>query len=174
MTNKVQINTLANACPYVEGTAVFKARVINALYQPNAQYNDRVKCIPQGLNKNSTSINPNIDIDSLNDAMAIAQLGLPKTIVLDKDSMINTFVSKDDIAIYPNPTNGQITINYNCATDGNFYLYNATGQLVSELFLSHQNQRVTTTLQDVANGIYTYKIVFASCPNAQGKLTIVK
>ncbi|HNB81133.1 MAG TPA: hypothetical protein PLP14_03480, partial [Chitinophagaceae bacterium] len=46
-----QIKTLAYACPYLEGKAVFKARTLNSLLNPLANYDDLELCNNAGVNK---------------------------------------------------------------------------------------------------------------------------
>ena len=176
--NKSFVTSLSNTCPYVGGSAVYKARVLNALQQPNTQYNDRILCIPTAQNKmangNSSIIQ---DIDSLNDAMAIAAFGKPifnaeAETHIAKETIIDS--ANNNISIYPNPTSGQITIIYNCTSNGKFYLYNATGQQVLETELVKENKKAELNLNNLTNGVYHYKINFETCPTTVGKLTILK
>jgi hypothetical protein len=61
---------------------------------------------------------------------------------------------KFDVAIYPNPSNGIITINVGDLKDYDVILYNATGQL-----LGHYNNVSTIDMTYRANGQYLMKII---------------
>jgi hypothetical protein len=169
----------ANTCPYVGGDAVYSARALQAIYEPNAQYNDRVLCIPQALNKNSSS-NNNIylDADSLAEALLLAKANIKNyTDLIAKDD--NTIQAKvlvsvnDNPQLMPNPSYGNITILYNKEINGALLIYNAQGQIIETIPLEKGNKRIETTLQNVANGYYTYKFVFGKA-EINGKLIIVK
>ncbi|MBK7690309.1 MAG: hypothetical protein IPJ31_04045 [Bacteroidetes bacterium] len=53
---------IQTSCPFVEGTAVYRAWTLHSYWEPNAIFDDRIICI-QGQNKNQD--NSNINIDSL-------------------------------------------------------------------------------------------------------------
>ncbi len=174
--DKTFIATLATTCPYIGGSAVFKARSMHAVFVPNIQYNDRVLCIPQTLNKNAAnSNNPNLDIDSLNEANMLSQSRI--TNFLDHVIKSNDQIEKTNtisIGIYPNPASNQITINYNCSTDGVCRIFNSLGEEVMTISLTKTNSTVTTNIENIANGLYTYQISFLDCLNTNGKITVIK
>jgi hypothetical protein len=163
------------------GTAVYKARTLNAIYQPNAQYNDRVLCVPNTQNKmaSSTSI---VNSDSLDEALLLQEnnvLNYMQHIIKAEPDLpfintpIATTIVKADFQLLPNPSNGAITIIYNSDHDGELQIINAQGQLIEKLFLEKGNKRIETILQNVVSGIYTYKIDFVN-QKKSGKLIIVK
>ena len=182
---EANIKNLANTCPYVGGSAVYKARVLYTMLQPNVQYNDRVLCIPQTLNKmaDGSNHNPKVDIDSLNEANALNQFGVKdynmqitsvenKTTIA-KENLIIGLNTNNSTIVFPNPSNGAITITYNQLIDGKFELYNSQLQLVETLQLQNGNKRVETELLNVSNGLYTYKLIFGN-QVINGKLVIIK
>jgi hypothetical protein len=146
------------------------------VFVPNIQYNDRVLCIPQTLNKNAAnSNNPNLDIDSLNEANMLSQSRI--TNFLDHVIKSNDQIEKTNtisIGIYPNPASNQITINYNCSTDGVCRIFNSLGEEVMTISLTKTNSTVTTNIENIANGLYTYQISFLDCLNTNGKITVIK
>jgi Secretion system C-terminal sorting domain len=182
MKNKVQINTLSNTCPYSGGTAVYKARTLNALYHPNAQYNDKVLCVPQGLNKNSSNnFNSLLDLDTLDEANLLKEQNVTNYL---NQIIIDAPIIKQDININksdailaplltPNPSNGSITIIYNSAVNGQLHIYNMQGQLIENMYLQAGNNRIETQLQNIVSGIYNYKFIFNN-DITNGKLTIIK
>jgi Secretion system C-terminal sorting domain len=182
MKNKVQINTLANTCPYTGGTAVYKARTLNALYHPNAQYNDKVLCVPQGLNKNSSNnFNSLLDLDNLDEANLLKEQNVLNYLdIITKDAPIIKQVKTENNSeliikpqLTPIPSNGALSIIYNSTSKGQLVIYNAIGQIVETYYLDAGNKRIETNLENVSNGIYNYKFVFEKQVET-GKLIISK
>lgn len=65
-------------------------------------------------------------------------------------------------SVYPNPSNGQITLQTNGASDGNEYQIvarNLSGQLVKELSGIVQGGLIQLDLQDEVPGIYTVELI---------------
>jgi Secretion system C-terminal sorting domain len=164
----------------IGGTAVYKARTLHAIYAPNAQYNDRVLCIPQTLNKNANSGSNNnysIDLDSLAEAQLLSKAGVVNYIAQIENN--NFITTKELLANYiapqllPNPSNGTITIIYNQNVNGVLELYNSQGQLIESIKLEAGNKRIETQLQNVVSGIYEAKFIFDKIAT-NSKLTILK
>lgn len=177
------IKILANTCPYIGGTAVYKARTLHALYEPDAQYNDRVLCLPQAQNKNSydSSDNSNMDIDSLNDALALQQLDIAnyqqyiENALQQPTGQIDIKITNNNkvqIILYPNPANDRIYIS-TLNEDATFIVYDLVGNKILETDLKKDISNQQVNLPKVSNGIYSYKI---STPiNAYtGKLKIIQ
>jgi hypothetical protein len=127
---KIELEILANTCPFVGGSAVFKARPLWAMFQPNAQYNDRLICL-QGMGQGKQS-NNNENIDSLyevqayNDALSLLNGFYPlhHEIVIAKKNITHG----ENIILYPNPAHDYVNIEYTTKQDGLFILYDYFGQ----------------------------------------------
>ena len=65
------ISEVQTSCPFVEGLAVYKARLLWAMWEPNAIIDDRVICA-QGQNKNGD--NTNIDEYILNNLKELTSI----------------------------------------------------------------------------------------------------
>ncbi len=87
----------------------------------------------------------------------------PGDIVTDKDitltatlpnSINNTISNESKIAVAPNPTTGNITINNN-GFDGNIEVYNASGSLVKTI--ATQIGKTDASIIELPNGIYFFK-----------------
>jgi hypothetical protein len=152
--------------------------VINAI-QPNATYNDRVLCIPTSQNKMSSGNNnlpSNIDIDSLNEALAIAKFGA--NLYPNKEESIKTVENETvtqtigEAYITPNPATNIITVHYNSAIDAKLEVYTILGELIitTNLFKSNSTQKID--IANIANGVYTYKIITNNNKKTLGKFTI--
>jgi hypothetical protein len=153
----ISVQTLANACPYEEGTAVFKARMLWALFNPAAQYNDRLNCLPQTQNRSSNgTTNANNNIDSLLEAQVseeATKIVEYSKFVAQKDS-IKELVNL--IQVYPNPATEYLYINYGIDKESNLYIYDQLGKIVLQKNIFN-NEKIK--LQDIANGIYHIKII---------------
>jgi hypothetical protein len=144
------------------GDAVYKARSLNALFYPAEQYNDRVKCVQStGQNKTTNAFDVVTNLDSLYEVQTNTEASILKeqidknsSIVYENNSINNTF------NIYPNPAKDIINIKYNELTNGTFYLYNVLGQDVLQVQLSAGNRLVIVPINDIAAGVYSYKIDF--------------
>lgn len=161
-TEKDFLRDLANSCPFVAGTCVYKARSLWKRFNPSEFYDDRILCL-ESNNKNSDLTN--VDIDSLYESQ------IEKGIV--SKPIINTHRLKDgEVLIYPNPANSTITIEYTCATKGNFELTNSLGQLVLNTELGEGRMKVQLSINGLTSGMYYYKCSFEGCEDAYGKLII--
>ena len=59
-------SVIQTTCPFIGGDAVYKARTLNTLFNPLAEYNDRVQCIPQTQNRGiAGNENNTTNLDSL-------------------------------------------------------------------------------------------------------------
>jgi hypothetical protein len=79
-----------------------------------------------------------------------------------------------DVVVYPNPASNQITINYNCSTDGVCRIFNSLGEEVQEILLNKNRSKVLSNISDLSNGLYTYSIIFDGCNQSYGKLSIIR
>ncbi|MBK7429413.1 MAG: T9SS type A sorting domain-containing protein [Bacteroidia bacterium] len=76
-------------------------------------------------------------------------------------------VNSSDILIFPNPTDGSFTINFNAAaTDWNLEIIDINGRLLFERKLSGQQKRNTCKVDelDLASGMYFVKVVSEGNP----------
>ena len=70
---------------------------------------------------------------------------------------IDNYIAVDDLVVYPNPTDGKITLKFAHDTDNcKVYVYNVSQQLV---YSSNVNNGSTIDLQNVPAGIYFIKVV---------------
>ncbi|MBK7041157.1 MAG: T9SS type A sorting domain-containing protein [Bacteroidetes bacterium] len=165
------LQALAASCPFVEGLAVYRARTLWNLWEPNAVFDDRLLCL-QGISKNQDNLIT--DIDSLIEnqvKMQVRQI----TNQEDKNNKIHTRTvnTTNDLRIYPNPASDNITIEYNEKAIGDVILQNSLGQTILQTQLGRGNRKVQIQLKDVSPGIYYYIIKFGS-KQVQEKLNILQ
>jgi hypothetical protein len=169
--DKANIKILSNTCPYIAGTAVYKARTLNALFEPMAQYNDRVIC--NGNASSRTNSNQNINIDSLDEALAFEAANVNQQEFYAKianEQSNNKLLSK----LYPNPATNNLTIQKINNKSGDFYIYNLLGQEVKHLILTEGLYSEEVNINTIIDGIYIYKIILADAEITTGKLEIKK
>ncbi|MBK8143880.1 MAG: T9SS type A sorting domain-containing protein [Bacteroidetes bacterium] len=167
------LRELAYTCPFIGGNAVYKARPLWASYAPGAIYDDRLLCI-MGQNKNLDYSNLNIDSlyeQQIVDQYKVKQMTIENNAIIDSKRKV---LEDGDINIYPNPTSQQLTIEYECKTDGEFILYNSLGQEILKTTLTNENKKVSLLTNDLSVGVYSYKCIFAGCESKNGKITIIK
>ncbi|MBK9299224.1 MAG: T9SS type A sorting domain-containing protein [Bacteroidetes bacterium] len=176
---KTELEFIANLCPFVGGTAVYKARVLWAMYNPIMQYNDRLNCIQNiGQNKNGNS--DYINLDSLYEVQVDEQASILANQIKANEEEKSQFRpeinigDQNTISIYPNPASTQVVICYNSESDGSFRLFNTVGDIIICTTLSKENSKTIILLNDIANGIYHYEIEFANKKKSIGKLSILK
>jgi hypothetical protein len=165
------LQALASSCPFVEGLAVYRARALWSLWEPNAVFDDRLLCI-QGQNKNQD--NSNIDIDSLLESQIKEQRGhAQQGNALNETHKLLLGANNSTIKLYPNPAENYIIIEYDEQVNGELIISNNIGQVVMETLLGEGKRKVQLQLKDVAIGLYYYKIKFEN-KEAVGKLNIIK
>ncbi len=171
---KDDMQFLASSCPFVEGTAVYRARTIYCFWEPNAIFDDRIICI-QGQNKNQDNTNINIDslIESQITEANIKAVG-GNLNISGKSISIAKKVDVNAIEVYPNPASSVVIISYNSEVDGYFKLYNSFGEVVLATILSKDITKTQLQIKDVANGLYHYEVEFPNIRKTIGKLTIIK
>jgi Secretion system C-terminal sorting domain len=140
-----ELSTLANNCPLLAGSAVYKARAIYSYYNSNITYDDKKICNAVGLYKKDNG-EPNED--SLMNAMITTK----KIIPMPKN---NTVI------LYPNPTSSDLTISYNFSEkeDAEFIVYDVLGRHIETIYLPKTANKVTIKVEDWAKGIYMYKLI---------------
>jgi hypothetical protein len=165
------ISEVQTSCPFVEGLAVYRARALWSLWEPNAVFDDRLLCI-QGQNKNQD--NSNIDIDSLLESQIKEQKGhaQPGNVQSDTHKLL-LGANISTIKLYPNPAENYIIIEYDEQVNGELIISNNVGQVVMQTQLGEGKRKVQLQLKDVAIGLYYYKIKFEN-KEVVGKLNIIK
>jgi len=148
------IQDLADNCPYIDGNAVFKARHMYSMFVPNFYYNDLDICNQIGVYKGGTSM-----YEQENNLLG---------------DMAKSILLMDELKVYPNPTDGQINIAYhiNHTETALFTIYNMYGSMVRTLTLDGEKNIITTSLNNLPRGFYTYKCTVTGRILSTGKLIL--
>lgn len=87
----------------------------------------------------------------------------------------NNATGNEKYSIYPNPNNGQFTLNYNLreGENGSFKIYNAIGQLVYHGNLKQNNGSHNFDL-DLSSGVYVWAVESGNAILKNEKFTIIK
>jgi hypothetical protein len=138
-TEREDIQSLATDCPYISGNAVFKARLLQAYLVLGTHYDDIGVC----------------------NSMGVYRISGPSPLD-EEENLINgtTKTKNTNFNIYPNPSNGQITIEYKLEKDaiGKIVFVDLLGRELGEIELDAKVSRVTTTL-DFTYGVYIAKFI---------------
>jgi hypothetical protein len=136
-------------CPYLNGTAVYKARSLYDFYEPHFCYNDVALCQTSNSNKNSTAFDATIDGSGLG-------------------------LSDNSVTVYPNPATNHITLIFSDALSEEviFTLQDITSKVQKEVFVAKGSNYKQIPLQQLDRGIYIYTCSTNKEIMAQGKLTI--
>jgi len=139
-----QLQSIANMCPFTEGDAVYMARtIIDPLDTGNY-------------------VNPCEVLDNTISSSRIAQPDVP---VINEQQTIA-------FNIYPNPSNGNFTIDYQLEQGGQMEVYDITGKMVKQIMLNSTNQREELKL-DTEKGVYLYVLKTNQEVIKTGKLVII-
>jgi hypothetical protein len=136
---KEMIETLALSCPYTQGTAVYKARVLYARFAPPTHFDDLVICNSQGVYKNGVS-----KLDEL-----IYQLNHTQ-----KKSAALWY--QESIEVYPNPAHRELNVK-----GKQLHHFQLTDILGIPVFSSSLNEKQEThsfQLPELKKGVYLYSI----------------
>jgi hypothetical protein len=154
----MQIENLANSCPYFDGDAVYKAREIIAFKKPANYYNDLRICNTQGYYKTSHQSSLELQLKQLN---AIANNNFNKGIKAELEEAF----------LYPNPTNNCININYKLKQyeTAQLLIYDVLGVQLENFVINSQNELIGLNVSDLRNGVYTYKFITSVGNNYCGK-----
>jgi Secretion system C-terminal sorting domain len=146
--DKDLITSLANSCPYSNGSAVFKARSLYAMYNPAAMYDDIKFCNAVGVYKEDIQNSNLTGLSSQEmELLALSQI---------KASPENIKLNEHDLLIFPNPTEGIIHIQYNELIGSEIEIMDATGRIVKKIILPEADKEVEFNLTELASGLYTY------------------
>ncbi len=167
-TEKGDITTLALSCPYVNGTAVYKARMINASMNPLVDYNDLLLCNAAGVYKNTTGTGLFDEENSWLNSISNSTINN----VVDK--VMNQTIQENKFEIYPNPASTVLKIAYqlNEYENGELILFDIIGKEQLRISLSNKSNNVIVNIQNLFKGIYTYKYVINNISKSTGKITI--
>lgn len=157
----ILISELANKCPYLEGSAVYKARALNAIFNPTSQYNDIKICNNVGVYKNNNESNSNGSYDNENNYLKHL-----------KASTNQHSQNNYDVNIYPNPTSNLLNIDYNIKEDARLEIIDVLGRKVIETALSKNVNHSLIFIEKLQEGIFIYKIICKDYVIKTGKLSI--
>ncbi len=155
---------LANECPYIGGTAVYKARTLNAMYSPASMFDDIKLCNNVGVYKtNNTSGNTKGIFDAENSYLKSL---LPNSKI--------PILSTNKFNIYPNPASTQITIAYEMKYNeaGLVIIYDIVGRERMKIDLKASVNKIILNVTNLERGIYTYKYISNNFQKETGKFLI--
>lgn len=144
------IAQMALQCPFVGGAAVYKARMLNALYQPDILYDDLDICNNQGVYKGGKGL-----FDEENSLLT--------------NQGIETL---HNFKLYPNPTNGAFTIEY--VKPGTLQVTDILGRRVATYNLPDNKASFSLPVEKMSSGVYVYRYMINGKQEAVGKIIFMK
>ncbi|MBK6818880.1 MAG: T9SS type A sorting domain-containing protein [Bacteroidetes bacterium] len=163
--DSTNLATLATMCPYIGGTAVYKARGLYSMYQPALMYDDIAICNAIGVYKpNGNSNNPKGIFDNENKYLQTLK---PTNRILEK-------YSEYPFTLYPNPASTTVTIAYELSKNqkGLVIVYDILGREQMKIDLHSDNNKVSINVSLLKQGLYTYKYLVNNRQQITGKLLI--
>ena len=154
------IAELANKCPYQEGSAVYKARGLNAMFNPTVQYDDIKICNNVGVYKNSNESNAN------------GLFGSENSYLKNLKAKESQLLTDNDVKVYPNPANTSLNIAYNIRQDVQFVIVDLLGRILLNTTLSKDANHALININSLQYGVYIYKMINDSIMLKTGKLII--
>jgi hypothetical protein len=158
--DSIFIETLANQCPYIGGTAVYKARMLYALYNPASMFDDISLCNSIGVYKNGGGSGL---FDDENNYL--------KSLKPKQNDLVN---SENQFILYPNPASTTVTIGYKLqpSEKGDVIVYDLLGRAQMKIDLDYNINKVSVNILSLPQGIYTYKYFVNNVQKEAGKLLI--
>ncbi|MBK8330073.1 MAG: T9SS type A sorting domain-containing protein [Bacteroidetes bacterium] len=153
-------------CPYIGGTAVYKARALYAMYNPTALFDDMKICNAIGVYKTGKNNDIGKKLKDIFDAENNYLRGL-------KPNVANTIIKECDLKLFPNPAINQLNIRYKSSMDSKLQIVNILGIVVKEIYLPKESQQVSILLNEITTGIYSYRQICDKLILNSGKLVIV-
>jgi hypothetical protein len=141
------INELANKCPYQEGSAVYKARTLNAIFNPTQIYDDIKTCNNIGVYKTNNNANTKGLFGAENDYL--------KNL---KPNYNNVVLSSNEIKVYPNPTDNILNISYNIVDNASLVIQDLLGRKIIEINLSSKSNHAIIDVSKLTIGVYIYQL----------------
>jgi len=161
--DKTFIQELAPKCPYIEGSAVYKARNLNKLMNPGMQYDNLKICNAVGVYKQYDSTKNNQGFSTIyNEELTLLTSLLPNK----NNKSLNAF------ELYPNPTRDMVNIRYNVNDNCLLEIYDATSRKLKVIQMPAGTQKTTISVSELAPGSYTYKFIVGGVQKKCDKITI--
>jgi hypothetical protein len=147
-------------CPLIKGTAVYKARALNALFNPTQGYDDLKICNSQGVYKTSGT----------NQGYYNQESSYLQNLQAQKSTDINHRI----FSLFPNPAQTEINIKYKLKNgeEGSIIIYDIYGRKIKEIGMLPNNNILKIDMNGVAMGIYTYKYLINNITEQTGKIII--
>jgi len=93
-----------------------------------------------------------------------------------KNNSTETSLSTATFNLYPNPNNGNFTLQYDLGTNssGNVKIYNTLGEMVGEYTLDNSEGKMNISNSGLSNGVYLWKLYTNNQVIKFGKVIIIK
>jgi hypothetical protein len=126
---------IALQCPFAGGTAVYKARALNAIINPNQEYNDNLIC--------------------LNEGVVLRKAGENEGSITDEN------ITASYAYLVPNPATSFVTLNYSFGKDisGTLQISNLLGIKIKDIVLPPNQNSIGVNITEIPSGVYYYNVL---------------
>jgi hypothetical protein len=132
----------------IKGTAVYKARTLNAIFNPTQMYDDIKICNHVGVYKMANEGNNTKGLFE-NESNYLQNL---------KPNYNNVVLNFNDLKVYPNPADNILNIQYNITANAIFTIMDMTGRKVIETNLSDKSNYAIIDVSKLTTGVYIYQL----------------
>ena len=141
------LDKIASQCPLTGGNAVFQARGMLKLVFGNINYNDDINCLSAQSHSE------------------------------ENDHTVSILAQKNNLNVFPNPTDGIITLRLDYPTDEStkVEIFNLSGKSITEIFFPLGKNEVNINMFNlgIESGTYFYKCN-TSANSFKGKIIFIK
>jgi hypothetical protein len=139
------LQSVAVQCPLTGGSIVWRARaLLNSYYKTILTYADA--CTGAAGNGSRLASTASIESPSNNQA----------------------------VNVYPNPTNGKMTMDYDLISDAQLHITDVTGKLIGTYKLNATEKTIDINMESLINGVYLYTVINEQGLVKTGRIVIIK
>lgn len=139
LADYLRLRTIAKMCPYVEGTAVYTARVILHAFEPDSNYYNYCE-FAKRPDRESSERNSNMQENNTKENLSFINL---------------------DYKVIPNPNNGEFSILCPDNSNINLKIYDNKGAKIFDQAARPNQNVITINLNNLSPGIYNLVIINA-------------
>ncbi|MBK7763794.1 MAG: hypothetical protein IPI46_10560 [Bacteroidetes bacterium] len=163
--DKIFINYLALQCPYIGGSAVYKARTLNYYLEPGAMYDDMKTCNAVGVYRTG-------DTSNNGESYTKSHIRIESNLLTQiKSNIENVRLKHNELIVYPTPTNEILNIRYSEGKESRFVISDITDRIIMTILLpSGENNKTEIIIGALSAGVYNYKQVVNGVVKHTGKL----
>lgn len=166
---KESIEVFALSCPYINGSAVYKARSIYAQIQPLQDYNDLDICNAVGVYRNEGN---GITSGLFDGENTFLNEMIKQSSFENNHSDTRNIADLNELRVYPNPASDAVTFDFSgeCSSGYQIKIIDVLGRVIYSNKFSKNERKVKISMQQFLSGIYAYEYILDGIQKLNGKL----